>query len=172
MPSARIYQLQKWGSTWWRSSAYLSFSSKQPSGNLAPCKICLELSNSPMITLHSLKNSKNWPKWRLESEWLQVFDLGGEAPDAVLRRLYLHLETLKLNGDEFAPKIEERLKIIVSWVKRECMKFIFIPCLITAESSLSFIFSLIWLISQIGVAILGGRWWWHCWLASWSCFWP
>nr|XP_027061565.1 diacylglycerol kinase 5 isoform X2 [Coffea arabica] len=44
----------------------------------------------------------------------QVFDLGGEAPDAVLRRLYLHLETLKLNGDEFAPEIEERLKIIVA----------------------------------------------------------
>ncbi|KAM7498201.1 hypothetical protein LguiA_022615 [Lonicera macranthoides] len=44
----------------------------------------------------------------------QVFDLGEVAPDDVLRRLYLTLETLKLNGDELAPKIQERLKIIVA----------------------------------------------------------
>ncbi|KAL3509525.1 hypothetical protein ACH5RR_028926 [Cinchona calisaya] len=44
----------------------------------------------------------------------QVFDLGKESPDGVLRGLYVNIETLKLNGDEFAPKIEERLRIIVA----------------------------------------------------------
>lgn len=44
----------------------------------------------------------------------QVFDLGEEAPDSVLRRLFLNLEKLKLSGDEFADKIEEKLRIIVS----------------------------------------------------------
>uniref|UniRef100_A0A5B6YT60 Diacylglycerol kinase n=1 Tax=Davidia involucrata TaxID=16924 RepID=A0A5B6YT60_DAVIN len=43
----------------------------------------------------------------------QVFDLGEEAPDNVLRRLYLNLEKLKLNGD-VASKFQERLKIIVA----------------------------------------------------------
>jgi diacylglycerol kinase (ATP) len=45
---------------------------------------------------------------------LQVFDLGEEAPDSVLRKLYLNIEKLKFSGDEFAYKIEERLRIIVS----------------------------------------------------------
>lgn len=44
----------------------------------------------------------------------QVFDLGDEAPDSVLRRLYLNIERLKGNGDHFAAEIEERMKIIVS----------------------------------------------------------
>lgn len=44
----------------------------------------------------------------------QVFDLGKETPDSVLHRLYLNLEKLKNNGDEFAAKLEERLRIIVS----------------------------------------------------------
>lgn len=46
----------------------------------------------------------------------EVFNLLEEAPDDVLRRLYLNLEKLTLNGDEFAPRIQERLKIIVSLV--------------------------------------------------------
>nr|AAG23128.1 calmodulin-binding diacylglycerol kinase [Solanum lycopersicum] len=44
----------------------------------------------------------------------QVFDLGDEAPDSVLRRLYLNIERLKGNGDHFAAEIEERMKIIVA----------------------------------------------------------
>ncbi|CAI9090372.1 OLC1v1025135C1 [Oldenlandia corymbosa var. corymbosa] len=44
----------------------------------------------------------------------QVIDLGEEAPDAVLHRLYRKLEMLKISGDELAPKIEEKLKIIVA----------------------------------------------------------
>ncbi|KAH0778383.1 hypothetical protein KY290_004810 [Solanum tuberosum] len=44
----------------------------------------------------------------------QVFDLGKETPDSVLHRLYLNLEKLKNNGDEFAAKLEERLRIIVA----------------------------------------------------------
>ncbi|KVH96581.1 ATP-NAD kinase-like domain-containing protein [Cynara cardunculus var. scolymus] len=44
----------------------------------------------------------------------QVFDLGEEAPDKVLRRLYLTLENLKLNGDALATKIEKQLRIIVA----------------------------------------------------------
>ncbi|KAG6751336.1 hypothetical protein POTOM_045869 [Populus tomentosa] len=43
----------------------------------------------------------------------QVFDLGKEAPDVVLRRIYLNLEKLKSN-DEFAAKIQEKLRIIVA----------------------------------------------------------
>lgn len=44
----------------------------------------------------------------------QVFDLGEEAPDKALRRIYVNLEKLKADEDEFAAKIEERLRIIVS----------------------------------------------------------
>ncbi|XP_060202400.1 diacylglycerol kinase 5-like [Lycium barbarum] len=44
----------------------------------------------------------------------QVFDLGEETPDSVLRRLYLNLSKLKSNGDEFATLLEERLRIIVA----------------------------------------------------------
>lgn len=44
----------------------------------------------------------------------QVFELGEEAPDTVLRRVFLNLERLKQNGDEFAPKLEKKLRIIVS----------------------------------------------------------
>ncbi|KAL3363984.1 hypothetical protein AABB24_012960 [Solanum stoloniferum] len=44
----------------------------------------------------------------------QVFDLGEEAPDSVLRRLYLNIERLKGNGDQFAGEIEERMRIIVA----------------------------------------------------------
>ncbi|KAK4368514.1 hypothetical protein RND71_012306 [Anisodus tanguticus] len=44
----------------------------------------------------------------------QVFDLGEEAPDSVLRRLYLNIGRLKSNGDQFAAEIEERMRIIVA----------------------------------------------------------
>lgn len=44
----------------------------------------------------------------------QVFDLGEEAPDSVLRRMYLNIEKLKSGGDQFAAKTEERMRIIVS----------------------------------------------------------
>lgn len=40
--------------------------------------------------------------------------MGEEAPDKVLRRIYVNLETHKRNGDEFAIKIQEKLRIIVS----------------------------------------------------------
>ncbi|XP_024015824.1 diacylglycerol kinase 5 isoform X2 [Eutrema salsugineum] len=42
----------------------------------------------------------------------QVFDLGQETPDKVLRRIYLNLERLK--DDDFARQIREKLKIIVA----------------------------------------------------------
>ncbi|KAL6538245.1 Diacylglycerol kinase 5 [Orobanche gracilis] len=44
----------------------------------------------------------------------QVFDLGEEGPDSVLRRVFLNLEKLKNNGDEFAPKLTKKLRIIVA----------------------------------------------------------
>ncbi|KAK7342696.1 hypothetical protein VNO80_25652 [Phaseolus coccineus] len=44
----------------------------------------------------------------------QVFDLGKNAPDKVLQRLYATLETLKHNGDNFAAEIHNRLRIIVA----------------------------------------------------------
>ncbi|CAN4117495.1 unnamed protein product [Withania somnifera] len=44
----------------------------------------------------------------------QVFDLGEETPDSVLRRLYLNLEKLKSCGDKFATLLEERLRIVVA----------------------------------------------------------
>ncbi|XP_073144201.1 diacylglycerol kinase 5-like [Henckelia pumila] len=44
----------------------------------------------------------------------QVFDLGEESPNNVLNRIFLNLEKLKLNGDEFAPILEKKLKIIAA----------------------------------------------------------
>ncbi|KAL8225941.1 hypothetical protein R6Q57_018498 [Mikania cordata] len=44
----------------------------------------------------------------------QVFDLGEDAPDKVLRKLYLTLENLKHRGDELAAKIEKQLRVIVA----------------------------------------------------------
>ncbi|CAI9784436.1 unnamed protein product [Fraxinus pennsylvanica] len=40
--------------------------------------------------------------------------LGEEAPDNGLCKLYLNLERLKFSGDKFATKLEENLKIIVA----------------------------------------------------------
>ncbi|XP_042519804.1 diacylglycerol kinase 5 [Macadamia integrifolia] len=44
----------------------------------------------------------------------QVFDLGEETPDQVLRRIYVNLEKLKLSGDDFAAEIQKRLRLIVA----------------------------------------------------------
>ncbi|XP_068650322.1 diacylglycerol kinase 1-like [Aristolochia californica] len=44
----------------------------------------------------------------------QVFDLGDEAPDKVLHKLYHNLETLKSCNDDFASEIQKRLKLIVA----------------------------------------------------------
>ncbi|KAJ4976096.1 hypothetical protein NE237_001202 [Protea cynaroides] len=44
----------------------------------------------------------------------QVFDLGEEAPDKVLHRIYVNFEKLKLSGDDFSAEIQKRLKLIVA----------------------------------------------------------
>ncbi|KAH0689316.1 hypothetical protein KY289_016674 [Solanum tuberosum] len=44
----------------------------------------------------------------------KVFDLGDEAPNSVLRRLYLNIERLKGNGGRFSAEIEERMRIIIA----------------------------------------------------------
>ncbi|XP_022944600.1 diacylglycerol kinase 5-like isoform X1 [Cucurbita moschata] len=61
-----------------------------------------QLGGSLLSTYRSLLNEK------------QVFDLGEEAPDVVLRRFFLNLEKLKLNGDEIAVEIQKRLRLIVA----------------------------------------------------------
>ena len=40
--------------------------------------------------------------------------MGQEGPDKVLHRVYIRLEKLKQEKDEFATKIHETLRIIVS----------------------------------------------------------
>lgn len=44
----------------------------------------------------------------------QVFDLGEEAPDKVLHKLFANLEKLKSSGDDLAVKIENNLRLIVA----------------------------------------------------------
>ncbi|QHN95449.1 Diacylglycerol kinase [Arachis hypogaea] len=44
----------------------------------------------------------------------QVFDLGEEAPEKVLSRVYANLERLKVQGDQLATRIMESLRLIVS----------------------------------------------------------
>ncbi|XP_038900768.1 diacylglycerol kinase 5-like isoform X3 [Benincasa hispida] len=61
-----------------------------------------QLGGSLLSTYRSLLNEK------------QVFDLGEEAPDEVLRRIFLNLEKLKLNGDEIAVDIQKKLRLIVA----------------------------------------------------------
>ncbi|GER48197.1 diacylglycerol kinase [Striga asiatica] len=61
-----------------------------------------QLGGDLLITYRSILNEK------------QVFDLGSEGPDSVLRRVFLNLERLKNNGDEFATKLEKKLRIIVA----------------------------------------------------------
>ncbi|XP_026442999.1 diacylglycerol kinase 5-like isoform X1 [Papaver somniferum] len=61
-----------------------------------------QLGGDLLITYRSLLNKH------------QVFDLGEEAPDKVLCRLYARLEKLKLCGDGFAAVIEKKLRLIVA----------------------------------------------------------
>ncbi|KAL0794155.1 hypothetical protein Bca101_065532 [Brassica carinata] len=59
-----------------------------------------QLGGELLVTYRSLLNEK------------QVFDLGVETPDKVLRRIYLNLERLK--DDDLARHIRDKLKIIVA----------------------------------------------------------
>ncbi|KAG2277695.1 hypothetical protein Bca4012_041974 [Brassica carinata] len=59
-----------------------------------------QLGGELLLTYRSLLNEK------------QVFDLGVETPDKVLRRIYLNLE--KLKEDDLARHIRDKLKIIVA----------------------------------------------------------
>lgn len=52
--------------------------------------------------------------YRLLLNEKQVFDLGEEAPDEVLRTVYLNLELLKSRGIKLAIQIQHRLRIIVA----------------------------------------------------------
>ncbi|CAA0816103.1 Diacylglycerol kinase 5 [Striga hermonthica] len=61
-----------------------------------------QLGGDLLVTYRSLLNEK------------QVIDLGENAPDAVLRRLFLNLERLKNNGDDIASELEQKLKLIVA----------------------------------------------------------
>ncbi|ERN03531.1 diacylglycerol kinase 5 [Amborella trichopoda] len=61
-----------------------------------------QLGGQLLVTYRNLLNSD------------QVFDLGEDAPDIVLHRLYGNLEMLKSKGDHFAAEIEKCLKIIVA----------------------------------------------------------
>ncbi|KAL3647153.1 Diacylglycerol kinase 5 [Castilleja foliolosa] len=61
-----------------------------------------QLGGDLLVTYRSLLNEK------------QVIDLGEEAPDTVLHRLFVNLERLKNNGDEIAPDLEKKLRIIVA----------------------------------------------------------
>lgn len=104
----------------------------------------------------------------------QVFDLGEEAPDKVLRRIYVNLEKLKISGDELAVKIRERLRLIVSWVVLDafwCICFLYMYLLILQCIICSNLVCGFPLIFLTVISLLGCRWWWNSWLASWSCFW-
>ncbi|PKI35043.1 hypothetical protein CRG98_044558 [Punica granatum] len=61
-----------------------------------------QLGGDLLVTYRSLLNAN------------QVFDLGQEAPDKSLQRIYANLQKLKNEGDDFASTVEERLKIIVA----------------------------------------------------------
>ncbi|KAI9090232.1 hypothetical protein K1719_028778 [Acacia pycnantha] len=50
--------------------------------------------------------------FKLQRNIFQVFDLGEEAPDKVLRRIYANFENFKLQDDQFAMKTMEKLKLI------------------------------------------------------------
>lgn len=52
----------------------------------------------------------------------QVVNLGEEAPDRVLRRLFLNFERLKSNDDKIAAELEENLKIIVSCENKDYLE--------------------------------------------------
>nr|GEW27128.1 diacylglycerol kinase 5-like isoform X1 [Tanacetum cinerariifolium] len=61
-----------------------------------------QLGGELLVTYRSLLNQN------------QVFDLGEDAPDEVLHRVYLTLDYLRLNGDTLANNIKQRLRVIVA----------------------------------------------------------
>lgn len=52
----------------------------------------------------------------------QVIDLGEEAPDTVLHRVYANLEKLRSGGDDLAKGILNNLRLIVSQGERRYYK--------------------------------------------------
>lgn len=107
MPNTCIYQLQKWWSVRCRASCHISFSFKQEPGTILIIHYLFDQCASSIFISQDLIFLCLPPK--------KVFDLGEDAPDKVLHRLYLTLENLKLNGDELATKIENHLRVIVSF---------------------------------------------------------
>ncbi|KAG6416919.1 hypothetical protein SASPL_124360 [Salvia splendens] len=61
-----------------------------------------QLGGELLVTYRSILNKK------------QVIDLGEEAPDSVLRKLFINLERLKNRGDGNASEIEKNLRLIVA----------------------------------------------------------
>ncbi|KAL1560717.1 Diacylglycerol kinase 5 [Salvia divinorum] len=61
-----------------------------------------QLGGELLITYRSILNKK------------QVIDLGEEAPDGVLRKVFINLERLKNRGDENASEFEKNLRLIVA----------------------------------------------------------
>ncbi|XVE49834.1 hypothetical protein DITRI_Ditri01bG0113900 [Diplodiscus trichospermus] len=89
------------------------------------------MARSPRIVVAVADPTDNFAKWNLTSPrivgrfivqrennegsgCLVVYDLGQEAPDKVLRRVYVRLAKLKQEKDEFAAEIHERLRIVVA----------------------------------------------------------
>lgn len=69
---------------------------------------------------------------------IQVIDLGEEAPEKVLHRLFCNFETLKSKGDTLAAEIERRLRIIVSYYNKKLyLEDASCSCLILFPSSMS-----------------------------------
>ncbi|XP_062106243.1 diacylglycerol kinase 5-like isoform X2 [Humulus lupulus] len=61
-----------------------------------------QLGGDLLVTYRSLLNEN------------QVFDLGEEGPDKILRRIYVNLAKLQREGDKFATHIQENLRLIVA----------------------------------------------------------
>ncbi|XP_042009526.1 diacylglycerol kinase 5-like [Salvia splendens] len=61
-----------------------------------------QLGGELLVTYRSILNEK------------QVIDLGEEAPDSVLRKVFINIERLKARGDESASEFEMNLKLIVA----------------------------------------------------------
>ncbi|KAK4420496.1 Diacylglycerol kinase [Sesamum alatum] len=82
----------------------------EPLANVPECPVLVfinsrsggQLGGDLLVTYRSILNTN------------QVFDLGDEAPDKVLNRLFLNLQRLKNSGDQFALNLEKKLRIIVA----------------------------------------------------------
>ncbi|KAK4384609.1 Diacylglycerol kinase [Sesamum angolense] len=82
----------------------------EPVANVPECPVLVfinsrsggQLGGDLLVTYRSILNTN------------QVFDLGDEAPDKVLSRLFLNLGRLKNNGNQFALILEKKLRIIVA----------------------------------------------------------